>query len=260
MSDVIYRELINDMTWSYSRVSCFEDCPYKWFVKYIHQDEEAPMFFSSYGSFLHKLIEYYYRGIFTKEEIQTMFLTEYHKKIIGCRPPINTVKKYINEAIEYLDSFEPFPYEMVAVEKEIRFDINGTEFIGYIDFLGKDENGDLYIVDNKSRILKPRSSRVKPTQNDLVLDKMLRQLYLYAEGIKREFGKYPKALCFNCFRSNTLIVEPFDEAKHKEALEWAGNLIEEIKDTSDFVPNVEFFQCKYLCGYNNDCCYWQGMM
>ena len=35
MGDICYAPLIDDMTWSYSRVKSFEDCPYKWFLKYI---------------------------------------------------------------------------------------------------------------------------------------------------------------------------------------------------------------------------------
>ena len=29
MSDMVYRELIKDMTWSFSRIECFNDCPYR---------------------------------------------------------------------------------------------------------------------------------------------------------------------------------------------------------------------------------------
>ena len=70
MGDLIYRELINDMTWSYSRVKTFHDCPYRWFLKYIHDCKEVPMFYSSYGSFMHKLLEQYYKGMLSKEEIR----------------------------------------------------------------------------------------------------------------------------------------------------------------------------------------------
>lgn len=36
MGEVNYKPIIQDMTWSYSRIKSFNDCPYRWFLKYIH--------------------------------------------------------------------------------------------------------------------------------------------------------------------------------------------------------------------------------
>ena len=57
MGDICYAPLIDDMTWSYSRVKSFEDCPYKWFLKYIVGLHGKRMFFADYGTFMHKLME-----------------------------------------------------------------------------------------------------------------------------------------------------------------------------------------------------------
>ena len=143
---------------------------------------------------------------------------------------------------------------MIDVEKEVKFEIDGIPFTGFIDYLGE-ENGDYVIVDNKSRDLKPRSKRAKPTVKDKELDSMLKQLYIYSAAVKQEYGKFPKLLCFNCFRTGTFIEEPFNEDAYNEAIEWAKKLVEEIKDTDDFYPNREFFSCYYICGVSDDCCY-----
>ena len=37
--------IINNMTWSYSRVSAYEQCPYGWFLNYILEEAEEPMFY-----------------------------------------------------------------------------------------------------------------------------------------------------------------------------------------------------------------------
>ena len=36
-----------------------------------------------------------------------------------------------------------------------------------VDVLGQDDDGEYIIIDNKSRDLKPRSNREKPTMNDI---------------------------------------------------------------------------------------------
>lgn len=254
MGEVSYLPLIEDMVWSYSRIESFNDCPYRFFLKYISKCEDADKFYASYGSFMHKLIENYYKGILSKDEMLTEFLTGFSSNVKGTRPQESTVQKYIKCGVEYLAGFQPFKYPMIDVEKRVEFDIDGLKFIGYIDYLGE-ENGEYYIIDNKSRDLKPRSNREKPTVKDKELDSMLRQLYIYSAAVKQEYGKFPKALCFNCFKSGVFIEEPFRKEAYNEAIEWVKRSVADIKSTDDFYPNREFFSCYYICGVSDDCIY-----
>lgn len=256
MSDMIYRPLIEDMTWSYSRIKCFGDCPYRFYLKYISGCKEIPQFYASYGSFMHKLIEEFYRGKLTKEEMLTKFLFDFHTEVQGERPKESTVSKYIQCGVEYLRTFSPFPYKMIDVEKRVEFEISGKKFIGFIDYLGE-KDGEYYIVDNKSRELKPRSKRAKPTVKDQELDEMLKQLYLYAVAVKQEYGKFPKALCFNCFKNGVFIEEPFSEKVFSETIEWFLKTIDNIADENDFLPYLDYFSCKNICGVKDECCYYE---
>lgn len=256
MGQEIYRPLIEDMVWSYSRISSFHDCPYRWFLRYIKDCREKPQFYSSYGLFMHKLLEEYYRGELSKKEMLTEFLFGFQKEVQGERPKESVVQKYIKLGLEYLKTFKPFPYNMVDVEKEVRFKVEGIPFVGFIDYLGESD-GEYIIVDNKSRDLKPRSNRDKPTSKDKELDEMLRQLYIYSAAVKQECGKFPKLLCFNCFKSGVLIKEPFKKEAYDEAIRWAVDSVNTIKDAEDFPPRVEFFACRYICGVKDDCCYYE---
>ena len=212
------------------------------------------MFYASYGSFMHKLIEQYYKGILSKEDMLISFLVNFQTEVKGERPSANIVQKYIEAGIEYIKGFQPFPYNMVEVEKRVDFELNGNKFVGFIDFIGE-RNGELYIVDNKSRDMKPRSNRKKPTQKDVELDLMLRQLYIYSEGVKQEYGKYPVGLCFNCFKSGVFIEEPFNEEACRDAVDWATKSIDYIKNEDWFNPSLDYFGCRYLCGVSHECYY-----
>lgn len=255
MGNISYKPLIDDMTWSYSRIEAFNDCPYRFFLKYIKKHSETDKFYSSYGSFIHKLLERYYKGELKKEEMLTTFLTDFSKEVRGVRPKESTVQKYIDAGCDYLKSFRPFPYRMIDVEKKVVFTVGDYSFIGYIDYLGADEEGNLYIIDNKSRNLKPRSNREKPTVKDMELDSMLKQLYIYSVAIEQEYGVLPKALCFNCFRNGEFIKEQFDKQKYEEAKQWAIDSIRKIEQTEEFEANREFFSCYYICGVNEYCKY-----
>lgn len=205
---------------------------------------------------MHKLLEQYYNGELTKEEVQIKFLFDFRKEVQGERPKGNIVQNYIRQGSEYLKQLRPLPFKTVAVEKELRFHIGGFPFVGILDYVGRRDDGKLAIVDHKSRALKHRSNRDPPTVKDNELDEMLRQLYIYAAGVQQEYGELPATLCFNCFRNGVLIEEPFREEVYRDALEWATRSILEIRDESDFDPFREFFGCSCLCGVSGECCYW----
>lgn len=252
----IYEALVDNMTFSYSRVSCFGNCRYQWLLKYIYECEDKEMFYASYGSFIHKILERFYKGELKRDDLLIEFLSGFETEVKGDRPSDSIVSSYIQKGCDYFRKFKPFPFNTIAVEKKINFSVGKYNAVGIIDYVGE-KDGNLYIVDNKSRDLKPRSKRSKPTVKDRELDEMLKQLYIYSEAVKQEYGKYPVSLCFNCFKSGVFIEEPFIESAHKEALSWYENQIDKIKNTKDFYPSIDFFMCKYLCGVQDECCYYK---
>ena len=60
---------------------------------------------------------------------------------------------------------------MLDVEMEAEFSAGGHPFVGYMDYLGE-KGGEYYIIDNKSRMPKPRSKRSKPAKHDMDPDRM----------------------------------------------------------------------------------------
>ena len=246
------------MTWSYSRIKCFENCQYQWFLKYIKLYSDSPkQFYASFGSLVHKILADFLSGKTSKEESKIGFLTRYYQEVAGERPDISIVKNYFNDTLNFLERFDGFPdFNTKEIEDEIRFKIDKYKFVGFIDYLGRD--ADVFvIVDHKSRKLKPKSNRKTPTVNDKTIDDMYKQLYIYSEGVNLKYGEYPHQLCFNCYRNQNFIKEPFDAQKCEDAKKWAIDTIERIKNTDYFAPSVDYFKCKYICDVNEECCYWQ---
>lgn len=260
MGEDIYKPLIEDMTWSYSRLEAFDSCPYRWYLQYLHYPKlkKQKKFYAEYGLLMHDVLENYFKGLMTKEKAAVSFMTRFHGATdVGGKPKANVVTNYFKRGVEYLKNLQPMKFEMVAVEERVDFDLGGHPFTGRIDFLGM-ENGEYVVVDNKSRDLKQRSGRKEPTVKDKELDSMLKQLYIYSKGVEEKFGKLPVKLCFNCFKNGVFIEEPFDEGAYHKAIDWATNKMKEIADTEEFYPNGDFFTCRYLCDYSKECCYSQG--
>lgn len=258
MGDVSYKPLIDGMTWSYSRIKSFEDCPHRWYLKYIRfpRAEQLDLFFASYGTFMHELIAEFYKGEKDALDVRLNYLSNYRNRVAMPAPSQKVANGYFESGLAYLKTIHPSEDKVVSVEERFSAEIGGTPFIGFIDRLDETADGELVLIDNKSRTLKPRSKRAKPTQMDHMLDEYLRQLYLYSEFVNKKFGKYPKNLCFNCFREQTLIKEPFDPAKLDEAKAWAKENIAKISEETRFRPDVEWFKCHHLCEMRHLCDYY----
>jgi len=151
MGESIYRELIKDMTWSYSRLEAFDSCPYRWYLQYIHYPKlmKEDKFYAVYGLFMHELLESYYTAKMAKDEVMLAFLTQFPERTQGAgRPNPGTVRKYFQSGKEYIRNLKPLRFDMVSVEEKIDFHIGGMLFTGRIDYLGT-EDGEYVIVDNK---------------------------------------------------------------------------------------------------------------
>lgn len=251
-----YSFLIDSMTWSYSRLQSFQKCPYGFLVHYILGEDEDNTYLASFGSFVHEIHQLVMTGELRKSDALCYYVKHFNDKVTGTPPSAEIAKSYRLGTLEYMSHFPKFAGEVVDVEKKLLFDVGGYPFIGFADLIMK-ENGGIVLYDHKAKGLKPYSGKKKPTKTDIELSEYFRQLYLYAIGIKKEYGEYPSELVFNCYRTQTLIRQKFDETALKEAEKWAVGLIDSIKSCKDWSPDIDFFKCKNLCGLNDRCDFYE---
>ena len=253
-----YEEQISDMTWSYSRLTGFESCPYKWFLTYVYRDEFGRMlekrssFFAEFGTLMHSCMEHYLKGEIPKDKLPDYYQDQFPEVVLDAAPTDSMLEKYYNQGLEYCRDFSFPERKILGIEERITFDFGGYKWRGIIDVVSEDENGALCITDHKSHMLRPRSGRAKPTKYDEELDEYLRQLYIYAAAYQQKTGIYPEWLEFNCFRSGYFIREPFSLERLHEVEEWAERTVKEIAENSDWKPVPDYWQCHYLC----DVCRW----
>lgn len=248
--------ITSGMTWSFSRISAFDTCRYGFFLRYIKQCQAKRLFFADYGSFVHAILGDYLSGKLKRTELSSYYLSHFKREVCGVAPNSDIYLNYFNQGLDYLENIS-FPVEMVVLtEALVDFDINGNPFTGYIDSVLHD-GSELCINDHKSRDLKPRSDRAKPTKTDVLLDEYLRQLYLYSIPINEMYGRYPDYLMFNCYRTQKIIKEPFRETALETAKLWSVESINKINTEEDWAPNINPFRCKYLCDVSQHCEYFK---
>lgn len=255
-----YKNIIDDMVWSYSRIKTFDDCKYKFLLKYIFGFEPKELFFASYGKLMHKIIELYSKGELKKEELTSFYFDHFFKDIVVKAPNPKIWLNYANSGYEYLrhiDDKENIKInDIIGVEEKMYFNINDYMFVGIIDSVLNNEDY-LIICDNKSKTLNERSKKGKATKSDKELDSYLRQLFIYSIPVNKIFGKQVDKLMFNCFRSQKVITEPFDINSYSEAKQWVLDKISSIKSEEEWEPTVNYFYCKNLCDMQEHCEYYE---
>lgn len=259
MGEIRYKPLIEGMTWSFSRIKTYEDCPYRWYLTYIREKSEDEMFYASYGTFMHEILAKYYSGQIRREEMLPYYLAEFRNRVKGTRPPPETAAKYVEQGAEYLRTFRPIEGEILGVEKKVDFSVNGIPFTGYIDLVVRNEYG-LGIVDHKTRVLRQKNPfSIRVTVQDRLREDMFRQLYLYAEAVRQVFGELPKILAFNCFRAEhiarAIVEEELDEEKLAATISWAEQTVRQIEETDSFEAKPDYYKCRWICGLNPHCIY-----
>ena len=206
---------------------------------------------------MHELIEQYNKGIKTPTQLQIEYLTSFRSRVKGQAPNQSVFENYFQDGLRYLQTMNPIQCKVLSVENQINSFIKGVPFVGYIDLITEAEDKTILLIDNKSRALKPRSNRKKPTKSDIELDEYLKQLYLYSSFVFEKYKRFPDKLCFNCFRKGIFIEEPFVLSVYDDTIDWFLKNIGEIILETEFRPAIEYFKCRYLCEMQDYCDYYE---
>lgn len=254
------------MTWSFSRINSYRNCALGWKLHYLDHVPQESSGFADWGSLCHSIFEDYAKGELAEYEVLDAYEKRYPEYIHGEFSPCKgkpLAERYYERGQELFLTFNGFPdnLEIIGVEQEVHLDINGRHFIGYIDLLARDkETGDLVVIDHKSK----GNFKSEDEKQHYAL-----QLYLYAQWVYEQYGKYPSRLVFNMFRVDDVVVVPFNAEDLERAKQWFTDTIDAIYQDEDFWDKISLeydqqnkpiseyqcndFFCRYLCGSRMYC-------
>lgn len=258
-----YKDEIDNMTWSFSRVTTYEQCPYEWYLRYILQDDDEypqePNYYAQVGSFVHKILEKVYNKKLKADDAIEYYLEHFDENVTAYAPS-NVKDKTFESCAEYLsdtDLINQFKrFKIVGVEQRVEFEIDGRKFTGFIDLLLQDKKtGELTIVDHKSSAYPfNKNGTVKASAKSF--EKYKKQLYLYAHWVKEKYGEFPKTLAWNHFKDGGKIARiEFNKNEYDEAIKWFMDEIKAVNSDDSFEPQMDYFYCNNLCAYRNVCEY-----
>lgn len=235
------------MIHSPSSLNTFEQCPYKYKLKYI--DKIDPIIKDTIESFLGRMVHQTLEKLYTDLQYKKTnnlkdLLTFLHQKwyenwndeILIVKKQY-TMKNYFSLAqqyiTEYYKTYKPFTqHKTIAIENHIIFPLDQKKeykIQGYIDRLSEKKPGNYQIHDYKT------SSRL-PTQNKLDKD---RQLGLYALGILHQYPDVQDiTLVWHFLKFNKELHSKRSLQQLEKLKAQSISLIKKIENTSTFPRNT----------------------
>ncbi len=245
--------------YSHSRLSTFEQCPFKFKLKYIDKlkpDIEKTIE-SHLGSAVHETLEWVYNTIkqtkkfITISEIITYYAVkwqdEFSDEILIVKKEL-TAKDYFNKGVKFLvdyyNKYSPFKDGTVECEKKIIFELDeNTKIQGFIDRLVYNSEKQEYEVHDY------KTGNYLPAQEKFDQD---RQLALYSIGIKNECGQEKEvSLIWHYLAHNKKIISKRTNQQLEQLKKQTLELIKKIESTKEF-PTKKSILCNW-CEYQNTC-------
>lgn len=254
----IKEKIRNDLL-SFSRINNWK-CPYEWRLHYIDGIEGESGFFAEVGTAMHETLEAYLKQEEDMFTLLEFFESKWQEHVVHDAPPnkyVDIADQYYQQCVDYISHlmFDFDKYEILGVEKEVKFNINNYKFHGFIDLLIKDrETNEIIISDHKSFLPQfKKNGEISKTQEEH-FNEFKRQLYMYSIPIIEEYGKVDK-LRWNFFRGQQEYIIPWKKEEYDNTIKWALDRIEEISNETIWLPNNDNkFYCYYLCSMRNKAC------
>jgi CRISPR/Cas system-associated exonuclease Cas4 (RecB family) len=242
------KEKIEQMCWSYSRLNAYHTCPYMFYLQYIKEYQGIPSAFGLFGSFVHSILEKYFKGELLVFELSEYYKENFDKEVYVDFPPnayVDLRQRYFETGLDFFNNFNGYEnLKILEVEPEVNFKIAKYCMRGFIDLLARDQDNNLIIIDHKTR------SEFKSRKE---LDEYLRQLYLYSIPIVEKYKEYPKELILNMIKEKRDIKVEYNTKKLEEAKMWVIHTIDTIKNDNEFKAKPSQFFCDYICSVIEYC-------
>lgn len=252
-----YAKIIDEMTFSFSRIHAYEQCPYLFYLKYIEKRDGESNFYAANGKAMHEVFEELLTDKISIDDVTTTYTEKFDLICEIERESImeNTFSKCMDYLCE-IDAFDHDKYEIVGVEMELEFKLGKYKFVGFADLVVKNKkNGEVILVDHKqaTHFLKKDGTPLKNQVDNFNAYK--KQMYLYCKGLEEQFGILVDKIVWNHFKEGMTTVIPFDKEEQEESIKWALDTIAKIKKDKKFANKDSYLMCKSLCDYRNDCEY-----
>jgi hypothetical protein len=253
-----YKEILDNIEFSFSTVHLYETCPYAFYNKKICGDKGISNAFAQIGKLGHLINEKIYKKESNIEEALNEWIEEFDYHVTEYISDNSKEKKYL-AFCDYLATFdESFfdKYEILGVEVKFHWKIGKHKCIGFADLIVRDiSTKEIILIDHKSAppFFGKKGQLLKAQVDNF--NAYSKQMYMYSKPIYEKYGEYPTKIIWNhMFENNTTEIE-FNMEDYKMTLKWFKETVRKIYNDKEFNPCKSYMMCNQLCNYRLDCEY-----
>jgi uncharacterized protein YktA (UPF0223 family) len=249
-----YDIILKTMNYGYSKVDTFNNCNHSFLLQYILAKDSKPNFFGEFGSFIHEVIEKYFRKELSKEKLTQYYIDNYNKAVISSAPPypINMSGNYFNDGISFFDNinFDIDDYNIISIEETMTFTYNDIEITMRPDIILQDKETEEYIL------MDLKTHKIKDKKDKAIIDGYLNQARLYSYGIWINKNIQISKVFIWFVRNRQIMESTVDSSKIMETMNWFEDLVNQIRKEEKWEANLtkknDYF-CNQICGVRDHC-------
>lgn len=194
--------------WSWSKMNTYMTSKFEYLLKYIlkAKEDRCDSCYTTLGTICHDTLDKFYEGKIEYEDMIDDYNDGFTTAITIADLKFNRSdedknksigEKYNENLVHFFKNHTVYKYKLL-VEKPIIVNINGNVFVGYIDALYKDDDGNYYVLDFKSSSI----------YTGKTLEENSGQLTIYAIGLHQMGIPLDKINpCFNFLKYCTIKYE-----------------------------------------------------
>jgi hypothetical protein len=248
--------ILDSLKFSFSSTKTYETCHYAFKLTYIEALERGNNFYGQYGSFVHLILEKYFKDELDFFELEDFYKDHYYEHVQSQPPAFqpNIAEDYYNKGLEYFSnfSFDKSKYNILLVEDALYPSIGDLKFIAKPDLiLQEKETGKNILVDFKTANAYKNGKLDKKKMAEY-----MKQFLIYAWSIWSEMHVEINEINVWFINCGKIEIIPVDVVEEQMAIKWFTDTIEKIKQDDSFPPNVSSsFFCSQLCSVSEQCQY-----
>jgi len=150
-----YDFIVDNIRFSYSSTSTFDNCAYSFKLSYVTPKERENNFFAEYGTLIHNCFEKFFQGKLDSYELLEYYLKEYDSVIKSKALTPSMEDNYKEQGALFFSKFDfdKSKYEVILVEDKIDFEIGNIKAVAKPDLvLKRVSDGKNILFDYKTAI------------------------------------------------------------------------------------------------------------
>jgi hypothetical protein len=253
-----YKEILDDIEWSFSTLHLYEQCPYAFYNKKICGDYGIDNAFAEIGKYGHKINEKIFKKEVTVDVALKEWIDEFENHVFSYISDSSKEKKFL-AFCDYLSRFDEKyyeKYEVLGVEVEFHWKIGKYNCIGYVDLILRDkETGYILLIDHKSAppFFGKKGGLLKAQAENY--EAYSKQMYMYCKPIYERYKTFPKNIIWNHMFDEKQTPIEFNMEDYEKTLDWFNKTVKKIYKDTKFDPCMSYMMCNQLCNYRMDCEY-----